>query len=278
MFDRIESVTDAAVWHGYEARTSSVQNFVRYNLLYGWNASGKTTLSRIFSLFEEGSPSKLPAGARARIRMGEDVLDSAREEDRRRVNVRVFNRDFIDLNLQADYTQAPALFIVGKENIRLSNRIASLTRRRSRVATMYRAVEKDRNEASAAREKAATNLARECATMLGVRDFRAPNLKALADSLATPEDSILSEAALQAAVAQARDVSQFSRIDRLPTLLAPPALSEEIARLLSQTPKRSALKRLAEDPVLSDWVRSGLRFHEHSSVCAFCGGDATKAL
>src|SRR5690606_34286315 len=108
-----------------------------------WNASGKTTLSRVFGLLNvPGAVSRLPEGARVRIKMGDVVLDSGKEQDRGRIPVCIFNRDFIDANLQReDYTQAPALFIVGKDNIRLSNRIASLTRRRERVASMYRSVQ-----------------------------------------------------------------------------------------------------------------------------------------
>lgn len=40
MFDRIESITGAAVWDGYNGRASDAPNFARYNLIYGWNASG----------------------------------------------------------------------------------------------------------------------------------------------------------------------------------------------------------------------------------------------
>lgn len=70
--------------------------------------------------------------------------------------MRIFNRDFIDANLQqADYTHAPALFIVGEDNIRLSNRIVSLSRRRDRVAAMYRSVQTKQSETRTAREKAA---------------------------------------------------------------------------------------------------------------------------
>ncbi len=87
----------------------------------------------------------------------------------------IFNRDFIDSNLQqADYAQAPALFIVGEDNIRLSNRIASLARRKARVAAMYRSVQTRQSETRTAREKAATDLARDCGTMLGVRDLGRP--------------------------------------------------------------------------------------------------------
>lgn len=184
MFRRIESIASAAVWSGYDGRTSTAPDFERYNLIYGWNASGKTTLSRVIGLFIGSSATRLPTGARVRVSAGQEVLDSAKEQDRGRITVRIFNRDFIDDNLQRDdYTHAPALLIVGQENIRLSNRIASLTRRRERLAAIYRAVQKKQGEANGAREKAATDLARDCGAMLGVRDFRAPNLKGLAQGL-----------------------------------------------------------------------------------------------
>jgi len=194
--------------------------------------------------------------------------------------VRIFNRDFIDSNLQrADYTQAPALFIVGEDNIRLSNRIASLSRRRDRLAAMYRSVQTRQSEASATREKAATDLARDCGTMLGVRDFRAPNLKGMQQLLTAPTDHLLDAVALQAMVTQARDQSEFAHIRNLPVVMPPPLPEVDgVAGLLKETPRQSTIKRLAEDPALSDWVRTGLRFHEHGTACAFCGNDAAQAL
>jgi wobble nucleotide-excising tRNase len=277
MFRRIESISQAAVWDGYDGRTSSAPDFARYNLIYGWNASGKTTLSRVFGLLNGPTVSRLPAGAHVRVSVGQEVLDSRKEQDRGQVPVRIFNRDFIDANLQqADYTQAPALFIVGEDNIRLSNRIASLTRRRGRVAAMYRSVQTKQSETSAARQKAATDLARDCGTMLGVRDFRAPNLKDIQQRLTAPADHLLDAATLQAMVNQARDQSEFALISNLPTVVTP--LPPDIAGLLNETPRQNTIKRLADDPPLSDWVRTGLRFHEQSTTCAFCGNDAAQAL
>lgn len=280
MFRRIESIASAAVWSGFDGRASPAPDFGRYNLIYGWNASGKTTLSRVFGLVNGSGATRLPASARVRISVGQDVLDSAKEQDRGRILIRIFNRDFVDDNLQRDdYTHAPALFIVGRENIRLSNRIASLTRRRERIAAMYRAVQKKQSEANGAREKAATDLARDCGMMLGVRDFRAPNLKGLAQGLANPAENLLDDTALHVAVAQARDQSEFAPFRSWPVVTQPQAPEiDDIAQLLKETPQQNAIKRLTDDSALSEWVRSGLQFHEHTATCAFCGGDAAQAL
>lgn len=280
MFRRIESITNAAVWGGFDGKSSTVPDFERYNLIYGWNASGKTTLSRVFGLLTGSGGTRLPVGARVRISVGQEILDSGKEQDRDRIAVRIFNRDFIDDNLQRDnYTQAPALFIVGKDNIRLSNRIASLELRRGRVATMYRSVRQAQGDANGAREKAATDLARECGTMLGVRDFRAPNLKTIAQSFINPAEHLLDDAELQAALNQARDQSDFAQFRNLPSIVwgQVPELNE-IAQLLKETPQQNAIKRLTDNSALSEWVRNGLPFHEHTATCAFCGGDAAEAL
>lgn len=117
MFRRIESISQAAVWDGYSASSSHAPDFGRYNLIHGWNASGKTTLSRVFGLLNGSGVSNLPTGAHARFSVvGSEVLDSRKEQDRGRFPVCIFNRDFIDTNLQReDYTQAPALFVVGEK-------------------------------------------------------------------------------------------------------------------------------------------------------------------
>ncbi|MCA8938055.1 MAG: AAA family ATPase, partial [Planctomycetes bacterium] len=173
----------------------------------------------------------------------------------------------------------PALFIVGQENIRLSSRIASLTRRRELLAAMYRTLQKKQIDANASREKAATDLARDCGTMLGVRDFRAPNLKGLAQGLANPVENLLDETELQAAVSQARDQSEFTPFRSFPLVVAPQTLGfADVVKLLKEAPQQNAIKRLTEASELSDWVHAGLRFHEHTTTCAFCGGDATQEL
>ncbi|KGW54162.1 AAA domain protein [Burkholderia pseudomallei MSHR303] len=115
--------------------------------------------------------------------------------------------------------------------------------------------------------------------MLGIRDFRAPNLKGLAQGLANPAEHLLDEITLQGAVAQARDQSEFAPFRNFPVVAPPqPPGINDVTQLLKEAPQQNAIKRLAEAPALSDWVRTGLQFHEHTATCAFCGGDAAQAL
>lgn len=279
MIEILEIVHQAGVLDGFAWKARPLTPFGRFNIIYGWNASGKTTLSRIFSLLEKNGVSRLPADARARFRIGGHSVDTRSAVSSDEWLVRVFNRDFIDDNL-SDHTSAPALLIVGSDNIRLNERIATLGRRRAKVAEMYRAAQKNRDEISKTRERLATQLATACGTALGIRNFRSPDLKATASAIQDKAlDHFLNSDALQVAVATARDQAEYRSV-REPMANLPSKLVNhtDLHLLLSTTPQQQALKQLSENKALSDWVRNGLQFHEHVTTCAFCGGDASSSL
>ncbi|ASN01461.1 AAA family ATPase [Xanthomonas citri pv. malvacearum] len=99
MLKSIEATGHAGVLDGYSGRTSQAPEFGEWNLIYGWNASGKTTLSRVIALLEPNRSSRLPSGAYARFTVDGGSLDTRKEADRGVLHVRVFNRDFVDDNL-----------------------------------------------------------------------------------------------------------------------------------------------------------------------------------
>lgn len=279
MLKSIEATGHAGVLDGYSGRTSQAPEFGEWNLIYGWNASGKTTLSRVIALLEPNRSSRLPSGAYARFTVDGGSLDTRKEADQGVLHVRVFNRDFVDDNL-SDHTSAPALFIIGSANIRLVSRITQLGRRHAKVAELYRAAQRQKEDAAKARDRQATDLATACGTALGIRAFRAPDLRSLAGHIVGNErDHLLNAGALEDAVSTARDRDEYTPVPS-PLWQPPGRLPEaaDIAVLLRATPKQQALQRLIENRALSDWVRAGLRFHEHGTQCAFCGHDAGEAL
>ncbi len=279
MLSNIVSISNAGVLGGFSGITAQLPDFKEKNLIYGWNASGKTTLSRLFGQLEPGvGAPQLPEGAYAVWKTATGTnLDARREADRATVNVRVFNRDFVERNL-SDHTRAPSLFIIGEDNIRLTKRIERLQTHRDRLAVLFRAALKASQDAEKLHERLATDLAGACADRLGVRNFRAPNLKALAAQLEQPQGSLLDDAALTAAVDAARDRETYQAINLGGLALHPLPQTEHLAASLRECPQQQALARLAGDAQLSGWVRQGLQFHQHGIECAFCGGDASQAL
>ena len=95
----------------------------RFNLIYGWNWTGKTTLSRIFRSLE----------LRQQPSIGQVVLciddrDICNEEfPKSTMHIRVFNRDFIEESVfRKDGGDLPRIFVFGKESVEIQKEVERL--------------------------------------------------------------------------------------------------------------------------------------------------------
>ena len=53
MIKKIKKIKNLGVFSSYQW-DSTLPDFERYNLFYGWNGTGKTTLSKLFASLEQG--------------------------------------------------------------------------------------------------------------------------------------------------------------------------------------------------------------------------------
>lgn len=89
------------------------------NLFFGWNYSGKTTLSRIFSSFERCENYHEESEFSISLN-GVDVDESNLESCQ---NIRVFNTDFIARNIRWIECEADPFAIIGEESNELKTRL-----------------------------------------------------------------------------------------------------------------------------------------------------------
>ena len=121
----IKRITNFGVFKDY---TSTIKPFRSHNLIFGWNYSGKTTLSRIFRSLETGV---LPPGfenGSFLIELDDGTTIDSSNLTEHRVRVRVFNTDYIKENLKWEEREGelPPIFILGAKSIEIQNRISSL--------------------------------------------------------------------------------------------------------------------------------------------------------
>ena len=119
MIRRIEHLRNFGIYRNFVGNEASgVPAFSKFNLIYGWNYSGKTTLSRVFQALERKGLSREYASASFKI-----TLDDGPELNSSNLvqlpTVRVFNRDYVTENFQQEHS-APAVFIVCKPGSSLS--------------------------------------------------------------------------------------------------------------------------------------------------------------
>lgn len=100
MIEKINSIQNLGIYKNYK-KESSLQDFRKYNLLYGWNGSGKTTISRLFRIIEK----KEILDEYSNIKFDIEI-DSQKYSEKNyksiNENIFVFNEEFINENINWD--------------------------------------------------------------------------------------------------------------------------------------------------------------------------------
>lgn len=277
MIKRINRLHDFGIFRDFSGdATSGILPFKKRNLIYGWNYSGKTTLSRLFQALQ--FPNRPPAYPACRFSV-ESADSAAASESNRSVPypVRVFNRDFINANFQAEHS-APAVFIVGEENLALRERLDKLRAGQVGLEGRERERQNKIDRIERADSEAGTARATTIGQALGVRNFRRPDLEnRICEVRSKPLAYQMTEDQCQSKIDTFRSGDQFSEISlgdwTLPNLLTE---IESVRVLLNRTASFDAIEGLSDNRSLEDWLRTGFGLHASSDVCQFCKGPLPK--
>lgn len=102
MIKRITKIKNLGVFSNY-IRNSDIRDFEEKNIIYGWNYSGKTTISRLFSYLDKNEPideDYKTVEFEIELADGKKITNENRSESQ--VMIKVFNSDFIKNNLHFD--------------------------------------------------------------------------------------------------------------------------------------------------------------------------------
>lgn len=257
---------------------AELPDFGRFNLIYGWNGTGKTTLSRLFRDLELR---RRPTMGEATIRIGgRDVGGS--EFPQETLPVRVFNRDFINESVfPVGGGDLPPIFVVGKESVEKQKEAERLKEER-------RKEEAERDAAREAKQKAERDLDQHCIASARVikdtlrspgpnpynnydkTDYKSDAAKMLAGGDASAH--LLTDEEREKLLAQirARPKQKLPEVSyKLPSLQD---LAESVSEILQTTVVAAAIEALKDDASLSEWTRQGLLLHKERKavVCLFC--------
>ena len=245
--------------------------FTKHNLIYGWNYSGKTTLSRLFQILAEPNQLSQWQGCQFEVELqGGATMTQANLKNPPRI--KVFNRDFIQRNFQQEH-QAPTVFIVGSNTIHLRNRIARLNEHEIKILAIKGRLSENHRQLQGELDSLGTDHARSIGTVTGDRTYNRTKLVAEIDRVkATPNTFILTEEDLQAKVTLLRSTEQWSNIN---TINAPADNPDNLRRglfaVMQKTASNEAIAKLKENRDLESWIRTGLSHHVDSQQCEFCG-------
>lgn len=269
MIKRIDQLKGFGIYRNFQ--WGGLTDFAEKNLIYGWNYSGKTTLSRFFQILEKPERIRQWPGVEFNLSMndGTNINHATLTQP---LAARVFNKDFVHENFVQEYA-APAVFILGAQTDALRRRLKTLLSRRESVVRIEEKTAGHIVHMQENIDKLGTDKARDISTLLGDRGFKRPNLLQRVEEIRDdPRLFILTDEQATGKYEVCRSTTSWPPISRLQTSIPDfKKHAEGIIKLLGQTASNRAIIRLKENIALETWVREGLELHKENRKCEFCG-------
>lgn len=283
MIKRINSIKHFGVFDDWK-RSNDLPDFHAKNIIYGWNYSGKTTLSRLFSFLDKNTPideEYKDVEFEVELDDGSKLTKQTRVDST--LSVKVFNSDFVrdKLHFDTDNAIKGISFIVG-EGGDIKQQIAAnelyIGAQKAKITTV-------KEQQLADFEKKFTDESRHIKSEFNsLIDFTKKQFKSVMQSLSTP-------------YCQYTNISQKELIDIKNNALAQDAkqtingehydlnyvsLLNSVCDICMDVPTETTLDPiLSNDTELFDWAKSGLHIYKRKDSaltigkCAFCGGELT---
>ena len=275
--NRVSRLCDYGVFRSF-VWPSELPEFGRHNLIYGWNGTGKTTLSRLFRDLELG---RSPESGEIVLRIdGHDLRNKNFAQSKK--PVRVFNRDFVNENVfPVGRNEMPPILVLGAENIEKQQDVEKLKEQRANAQSNLGDAVAKRDSTSKDLNQFCIDRAKEIKGRLRssgdnpYNNYDKSNFRQDAEQIIQGSDCGVHR------LADAERDTLSSRLGAMPkptveclTYAFPDfkLIMGYVSGLLNTTIVSEVIETLKNDSDLADWVRQGLVLHRGRSAkqCKFC--------
>ena len=285
MITKINKLKDFGIFQNFS--WNGLDNFKKKNLIYGWNYSGKTTLSKIFQNLEFKDKDKYFSGSEFDITTEKgDTISNHTHNDLENFpfDVKVFNTNYIKRIFTWDNPHSdiqPISFYLGDPSGELDKKIKNLDEKKEQLenirdnryqkiidefANFNKANGKFSAKAKDIRENYLDNKLDQNKLNKAIIQQITDKIK---DDLSkhilsdTDRDKTKTEAIAENTFDPQKE--DFSFLENLKTL------AEEVKNILEDTaPKSISIPELDDNEALFDWVQTGIKLHEKETECKFC--------
>ena len=263
----------------------SLDEFGKFNLIYGWNGSGKSTISEIFRNLERREPHDL---GEVRVAIdGRDVWgDQFPHQPSDALAIKVFNQDFVRANVfPVKSRPMEPIIIVGEHRADAKRRIVELDQEHRELLVARDSIEASLTQSRRLLEQHMRFAAKLIKDAIGeaadsdYRNYNRGDYKARAEQMLSDDDS-----GVHVLMDDEHDrLMQRQRAALKPQIAEPVWKAPDVASLTAQTtgllartvPSEDSIDELVHDSTLEDWVRIGVELHLARSDrhCLFCAQD-----
>jgi wobble nucleotide-excising tRNase len=256
----------------------SLDAFGQFNLIYGWNGCGKTTLSSLLSLVEQKaalSEGELELEFDESLRVRGSAFSTAQLPQ-----VRVFNRDFVNATLSRADGIAP-IYYLGEDSVEKQSQVDQLRLDLASADGAVTLAEARKANAESRLDdflKERAKVVKEFLVSANSLAYNNYDKRKLKQSL----QALTAEAAAAAVLTDEQKARLRSQKDAqlklgIEKVSVPSidldALSSEVDALVSRSVIAQILEDLASNAKLAAWIQQGLGLHSGenaSDTCRFC--------
>ncbi len=283
MITSIEKIIDFGIYKNYQKK-NSVENFTKYNLIYGWNGSGKSTLSKLFARLRNDSKNTEFKNCQYEV-----VLDNGIKinQDTQSTDLRlsVFNSSFISDNIDWNDT-LKSILLISEEKIDEQKRLREYFLKRDEIVKSKQEIQNNANDLDKEIKGFLSNTAKHIKEHFQIIDTmdkyylnynrtRLEKFIELHSKELLQDESILSQEKLIKVTKSIKPETK-EKIDFIYKNMDIKKLNEAEKRIKSIVETKiltQTIQKLKNDKIISNWVEKGLEIHAHSTskTCEFCG-------
>lgn len=279
MIKRIKKLNKLGVFSNFQC-DDDIKDFSQINIIYGWNGTGKSTLAHLLSSLNDCKSTLYPD------------FDYQIQTDKGEIKnpnplttpIRVFDKSYVERNIQLVEGKASAIYILGEENQEIAEELENLTLELERRNTTLSELQTEKEQKENAKSKVFTDVAKLISISIGgnlSRTYRKP--QALEGYKTITDHSVLSEEDIEIY----QNTLKQEQKESVSLLSLGKTVFEEkefdIGLLIEEVKNRADIvvkkavsdkrvERLVNNADISDWVEEGLDLHKkHSSnKCEYC--------
>ncbi|MBI9054386.1 MAG: AAA family ATPase [Bacteroidales bacterium] len=290
MIKKIESIKEFGIYKNFNWATSlDIKNFNHKNLFYGWNYSGKTTLSRIFSSLRDKKIHEGYEKGKFKIKTSDGDFDSS-DLELFPYDLLVFNSDYIKDNLnfsihKDDISDSKTILFEVGENVKHQTKINNLQAEIDSINGTESIIGKkdkflDEIEEFGIYDKPNsgkfTLLAREIKNQHfdSIIDFTKTNLKHIIPKVKESLSTHIIRNNKQLARLRVIVITKEPRdeLDEIQINFSYSEIIEKTNKILSSIPDKNKLdKILDKNTEAYSWVKKGQELNKANNKCLFCG-------
>lgn len=284
MISKINKIRNLGLVFSDYSWDSQLPVFRRYNLIYGLNFTGKTTLSRLFNIIENGNLASIP---NLEYEIEDDSGTKYKESKSFTKKIRVFNQDYKESNLEIRDCKAKTItLILGDVNKEISEQLERDKNTLKNEEDQLTKLKENLNQKKRNKDKTFSGIAKTIYVAItggAIRTYRKNDAESNFGHLSKSE--ILSEDDLnKISIVVKQNPEPMIDETKIAAIELEDGNKKELTNvvndltnraklLLTQTVESQIIERIKGNKDISDWVETGLDLHSiHKSTnCEFCG-------